>query len=426
MIERNLVLKKVLLFFIVAFMLTSCASISKSKDTISNIFKPKNTTQKEGNISKNDAPWTASSTDSQKNGAGAGSLNPPLKSYWEVRVSKLFKVPSLFERQHSSPAAKNDTVYVGSTDNIFFAFDIKEKKVLWRFKTTGPIESSPTVHLNRVFFGTTDGKVYSLNADTGEEEWSFQTTSPILASPLIIEEKVIIKTVDGKVYALDVQSGKKIWQYMIDIKEKLYIRDYTSPVYLNGKVLLSFSTGSLTALKANDGSEIFNITISTTDNIFVPGQPIVDNGLIFIKNSEGKLFIFDEEGAERWHLDAVKVSSFTVTRNKILVMDSEGFVLALNKVTGERLWRRKLTRGSPVGSAATQDLLITTSRYVSSLFNIEWLSMSGGYMDIFDLKTGKKLWSYKVESGISSPPVVAGDKILFMTEKGLLHILKSY
>ena len=56
---------------------------------------------------------------------------------------------------------------MGSTDGYLYALDAWSGKLVWKFKTSAPIESSPAIANGQLFTGGDDGYVYCLNAYTG-------------------------------------------------------------------------------------------------------------------------------------------------------------------------------------------------------------------------------------------------------------------
>src|SRR6267142_88014 len=86
-------------------------------------------------------------------------------------------------------------------------------KVLWSFKTSGPIKSSAAIDNDRVFIGSNDGEVYALNLAAGKKLWSVKTGGPVESSPLVLGDKVFVGSSDAFLYALDAATGKLVWKY---------------------------------------------------------------------------------------------------------------------------------------------------------------------------------------------------------------------
>ncbi len=65
-------------------------------------------------------------------------------------------------------------------------------KLLWSFKTGGPVKSSAAIVGGRVFVGSDDGLVYALDFATGAKQWTFKTGGPVESSPLVLNGRVFV------------------------------------------------------------------------------------------------------------------------------------------------------------------------------------------------------------------------------------------
>lgn len=63
----------------------------------------------------------------------------------------------------SSPAISDKTLYLGSTNGMFFAINIDDGTRVWNHKTGGSIISSPLINGDTVYFGSVDNYFYALN-----------------------------------------------------------------------------------------------------------------------------------------------------------------------------------------------------------------------------------------------------------------------
>jgi len=103
------------------------------------------------------------------------TIKPPLKVLWKFKTGA---------KVRCSPVIVDGTVYVGSSDNKFYAFDAQTGKMKWRFYTDDEIHSSPCVWGNAVYFGCDDGKVYALDRNTGKLVWAYKTATKAPLTPL--------------------------------------------------------------------------------------------------------------------------------------------------------------------------------------------------------------------------------------------------
>ena len=86
-------------------------------------------------------------------------------------------------------------------------------KLLWTFKTGGPVKSSAAIIGQRVVIGSGDGNIYALDLATGQKQWVFKTGSAVESSPLVLDGKVFAGSTDSFLYALDLATGNLLWKY---------------------------------------------------------------------------------------------------------------------------------------------------------------------------------------------------------------------
>src|SRR5262249_14203791 len=88
-------------------------------------------------------------------------------------------------KEYSSPRGAGDLVFVGDDGGFFYAMKKKNGAKVWRFKTTGPVNSAPAFWNDRVIFGDDDGHLYALSMADGKEIWRAELDSEILSAPAV-------------------------------------------------------------------------------------------------------------------------------------------------------------------------------------------------------------------------------------------------
>lgn len=380
--------------------------------------------------------WDTYLKNKERHAATEDAVKLPLVSYWSFDITKLnlsldaasvLKILPYYPAQNSSPAIVDDIAYIGSMDKIFYALDLNNKKVLWEFKTTGAVESSPAVYSNRVYFGANDGIFYCLDAKNGKEIWRFNIKTEIISAPLIVNETVYFSSVDDRLYALNAATGEKVWQYSRASIKKMTKRQYASPAYYNNKIYMHFSDGWLAGLDAASGREIWKKKIRDENMTqYARSTPTIDNGRLYIINSERNVVVLDaDKGDEKWKFDAVQSVDFAIKKNTIFLLHPEAQVYAVNKITGENLWRRKVTKGSPVSAIVSGSHIIIVSNHTSVPFDLEILTRRGSSIDMFTIDNGELVWTEDIGSAISTTPAAAYNKLLFVSDKGTLYVYKG-
>jgi outer membrane protein assembly factor BamB len=103
---------------------------------------------------------------------------------------------------YSSAAVWEKTVYAGSYDGRFYAFDAATGDVRWSFAAGGPISGAPTVMAGAVYFSTFKDRTFALDAKSGKRLWKFNDGQ---YSPLVADEKRVYLTGHRRVYGLEPQ-----------------------------------------------------------------------------------------------------------------------------------------------------------------------------------------------------------------------------
>jgi len=118
-----------------------------------------------------------------------------------------------------SAALVSNIAYVGDYDGGFFAVDLINKKIKWKYVNPegSSFLSSPSVYKNKVVIGSQNKKVYCFNKETGVIEWTYQTQGKIESSPVILKDQVIISSKDGFIRFLSLNDGKLLYEYEIGI-----------------------------------------------------------------------------------------------------------------------------------------------------------------------------------------------------------------
>lgn len=115
-----------------------------------------------------------------------------------------------FERAgkvRSAPALDlgNRRVYFGNWDGHVYAVGFSgysDHVEAWTFETGDKDESSPAVADGTVYVGSADQHVDALDTENGKRRWDFRTGGAVCSSPAVVSGTVYVGSNDGSVYAL--------------------------------------------------------------------------------------------------------------------------------------------------------------------------------------------------------------------------------
>lgn len=293
---------------------------------------------------------------------------------WKHRTSGLV---------YATPLIAHGTVYIGSTDSIFYAIEAGSGKEKWRYHSGSPIQSSatfqnnliyfesgnslfalnskgkliwerdlcggettiqldpwdfhhssPYIHNGIVYIGTENGTLLGFAAMSGERVLNCQTLSefPIRATPVVYGNLVVYGDWNGVIYANDISNGTLVWKY--DTKQDgtyPWPNSILSGLVVDGETLYFAGRSSrLYALDVKNGLKKWHYS-SPTDQWLI-GGPVVKDGVVYLGSSDQRLFhaidatngtlIWATELDSRiWGSAAIKEGCIHIASNSVFVLD---------------------------------------------------------------------------------------------------------
>lgn len=138
---------------------------------------------------------------------------------WSYDIGKDGKQKSF----HGNPLITDDLILIGTDHNCvpdgighLYAFERSTGKVRWKYQTT----SVPTDILRvgqSVYFGSFQDNWYALNLRDGSLLWKFSTgaaneSCDMIKAPVADDRHLYVAGLDGIVYSLEAQSGRVVWK----------------------------------------------------------------------------------------------------------------------------------------------------------------------------------------------------------------------
>lgn len=162
---------------------------------------------------------------------------------WEYRM--------MAGKTHASPAysRRNNMVVCGCDDGYLYAFHAGTGKILWKFKTDGPIRQGVVFDTARdlAVFGSMDGKVYAIHIRSGELYAVFEARFGFCSTPALRDDFVIIGSLDKQVYCFNLSTKKTEWIF------ETSGRVFASPLLDYESVFIGSNDGRLYELDACTG-----------------------------------------------------------------------------------------------------------------------------------------------------------------------------
>lgn len=344
-----------------------------------------------------------------ENGAGSiAECSAPLP-WTDKDIAWSVKLPG---KGNGSPIIQSDHAYVVSADpesaeRYVLAYDVKDGKELWRAaspSTKHPLHtrssyasSTPCADESAVYvaWGAPDGVIVKAFTHDGKEVWTRNLgryvsqhgfgNSPILADGklIMVVSQDALELPEGvapgqtMVFALNPQSGESIWQTPRETTRVCYGVPTIMQDDSGRELLLMNETGDgISALDLKTGSPAWNRKTFTKRCV---SSPVVIGDLVIGTEGSGgggnMLFAVDTKRNHEMVFELRKAAPYVPT---------------------------------PVGRG-----------------NLMFLWDDKGIASCIAMPSGQTVWSERIGGNVSSSPVVAGDKLIGISEDGTVTILAA-
>jgi outer membrane protein assembly factor BamB len=324
------------------------------------------------------------------------------------------------------PTLDGNRLYAVDDDGLLRAFDTgtgdtvwqaqavevktaREMRHLWlRRNAEAGITSSPGVGNGLVVVGGRNGEVVAFDAATGAPRWNVRVTSEVISAPLVLADRVVVRSNDGRVFGLDTADGSRKWVFDRGLPT-LTLRGNSPPVAGHGLVYIGYDDGSVVALRESDGVRAWEQRVAEPDGrteldrvADIDGELQVGADEIFAASFHQQLMaISAANGRPLWNRDIGSAAGLALLPDKVLVSDTAGNVWALERATGNAIWKQD--------ALARRQL---TTPVVQGEYGV--VGDLEGYLHWLRLSTGEIVGRTRIEdSPLRGTPQVSADGVLY-------------
>lgn len=318
---------------------------------------------------------------------------------------------------YCSPAVGHGQVFVGDDLGQLTAYRMKDGKKGWTFHTGKRIVGGPAVKDETVVVGSADGHIYGLNAATGELRWKVTAAGPVLGAITIDGDKAYVGASDGTFRAIQIQTGEVVWSYT---GVKGYVE--CQPLIDGDNVVFGSWDNTLYALNKHTGKEVWKWTGGLTRMHFSPAAvwPVAAHRKIFIADPKRALTAINRETGEtvwRTYQSQVRESiGISEDRERIYAKTMNDSIVCYSAVEDKpkQVWATSVG----FGYEHAPSMLMEKEQTVYG-------STKEGLLFALDARSGALLWKHKVGNSLINTVCPLGkNKVLFTATSGEVGILK--
>lgn len=340
------------------------------------------------------------------------SVGGQSKTIWVVKLKNERPFKKL-RAQYAVPTVVDNIIYIGASSHYVYAIDRTRGKKLWRTEVKGPVAGGIAYQDGKLYFGDGKGFVYAMDAAKGKELWHYETGSDIMCMPVVSGDVVYFTTMAGNVLAMDRATGAKRFQTpRRSSTGEFTIRGSSSPVQWKNLMIAGFSDGSLAAFDMTTGATVWDKRLANLSQPIqdVDTTPLVIGDTVIAGSVDGNLYaVRADTGTTQWLVN-IGTPNDILYQNGTLYVVGHGTLYALNPTTGGTLWKKDLKTQEASSPAILHDLVFA----ISTTEKGYWLNATDG----------QNVSSRFMGKGSFSKPVVVGDTLYILTNKGNFYALR--
>ena len=328
-----------------------------------------------------------------------------------IDFNERFEFTENWQTKFKGESNLNSFIPAFSGNNLFFvdpegnvkSIDINSGEVLWDSELETIVSAGIVAGFGRLFLSDDQGNLICLDQEDGSLLWKTFAGGEVLANVDVDAGLVVVKTASGFLNAFDLENGFEEWSYRSQAPN-LTVRGSSSPVIDNNIVYATFDNGRIgafnlkTGLPIWDGAISFTEGVSELDNLIdADSSPVLEGNRIYTVNFQGNLSVFDSaqrrtvweskessfyepfilrgvlgiisadskistyssrtfEGS--WKLDEYalrELSNPETFKGYILIGDLEGYIHAIDPLTGITVARKKISRNKIITLKSRSD-----------------------------------------------------------------------
>lgn len=308
--------------------------------------------------------------------------------------------------------------------------------IRWASVVPRPGASSPVVWGNRVFLTGADEtarEVYAFDTDTGELLWRADTaglddtpdalpdvlpdTGHAAPSPAVYGQRVVALFSTGAILGLDAD-GRRLWGRRLGTPDNHYghassLLIYRDMVYVQYD---HFGGSALIALDLETGRPRWTRMRDADTSWASP--VLVEHGgrMLLVLQAAPMVAAYDAlSGEEVWRNECMSGeigSSPAYAAGRVFAANQHAQAVALDASGGELLWASRRLELPDAGSP------VATDRFL-------FLPTSHGAFSCVNAADGTLLWEHDFDTGGYGSPVLAGDRIYWVTSDGRTRIFRA-
>ena len=333
----------------------------------------------------------------------------------------------------ATPVAAGGVVYTLDSEAGVAAVNAATGAVLWRADLSPASDPSSDASggglalSGGVLFATSGfGSLTALDSRTGARLWVQDLDAAATGAPTTEGDLVYAVSRDGLGWAVETANGKVRWQ-VDGIGDAAGVTGPAGPAVSGRTVFFPFGAGDIVAALRDGGTRLWGAPVTGArdgaayfelDDI--TGTVVVDGARLYAGNATGRIVALDAVSGERiWTAREGAVGPVWPAAESVFAVTDAGTAVRLDAETGATIWstplpyftERRLRRRQAI--VAHHGPVLAGGRL--------WIAGSDGALRGLDPATGALVAQVPVPSGAASAPIVVGGTMYVAGQDGRLN-----
>lgn len=200
-----------------------------------------------------------------------------------------------------------------------------------------------------LFVTTGYGNLHALDVTSGGERWVQNLASIAAGAPTVVGDLVYVTTRDGFGWAIETGTGRVRWQIEGTPTTTVTLPG-AAPAVSGRSVFFPFGSGELAAVLRQGGVRLWATTVSggRTGRVYatvsdISGDPVVVGNTIYVGNPGGRTVAIDAVSGERiWTALEGAVGAVWPAGGSIFLVSDQAELMRLDARTGQTIWTGSL------------------------------------------------------------------------------------
>lgn len=251
----------------------------------------------------------------------------------------------------------------------------------------------------------------------------------LLAAPVVNQNRIFVMDSRGKVSAFSLKSGKRLWENILKAKIGGFkeSKSRASGLAVDNDILFATTGfGGVYAMNAKTGQSKWRRILESPIRI----APTVTSNMLLVQTVDNNLYALDKNsGQELWkfgvaHEDTVIAGgaspAYDAEDNVVIAGFSNGEIVVLNATVGTPLWSSMLVDNKQVSSSTEINTIgacpIVENGAIYAISNSNSLAA-------LDMRTGDKIWEKEI--GSMQNMLLVGDYLYTISNRNILYAIEK-